>query len=293
MQGKQYTAFYSLRRFVAAGGESGLQQMALFFLFFLTYSFLGWLCESIYCSIPARHWINRGFLTGPVCPVYGVGGVLIVLLLTPVKDNWILLYLLGVLVTSIVEYCTGFLLESLFHTRWWDYSQKKFNLQGRVCLKNSLLFGFLCVLLLRFVHPFIRNFFLRLPDAFLYGSAFLLACVFLTDTVFSIRAALQLSGKLQKIQGLLEEVRQKQTLRSREGHKLLRQSLEASELEARRRLQEFQQSAEASLHRLHRRLMRAFPSMHSSFGKDSISILRKVLEQKSPKRRKKTSRKRR
>lgn len=84
-----------------------MNQWILLFLLFLIYSFLGWLCESIYCSIPAKRFINRGFLNGPICPVYGVGGVIIVLLLEPFQNNLLLLYCFGVLITSIVEYITA------------------------------------------------------------------------------------------------------------------------------------------------------------------------------------------
>ena len=125
----------------------------ILFLLFLIYSAVGWLCESVYCSVPAHKFINRGFLNGPLCPIYGVGALLADALLTPVAWSLPLLFLGGAIVTSVLEYFTGWLLETLFHAKWWDYSNKKWNLHGRVCLRNSVLFGLMCVILLRVLHP--------------------------------------------------------------------------------------------------------------------------------------------
>ena len=110
-----------------------------YFLSFVAYSFLGWCCETTYCSIGAGHFINRGFLSGPVCPVYGFGAMAVILLLEPVKNSAALVFLLGMAVASVLEYITGWLLETLFHTKWWDYSTYRFNIHGRVCLRNSLM----------------------------------------------------------------------------------------------------------------------------------------------------------
>ena len=97
---------------------------------FFIYSFLGWVCESTYCSLGERRWINRGFLAGPVCPVYGFGAVIVVTLLTPFAYSIPLLFLTGMAATSALEYLTGFLLETLFHTKWWDYSKRRFNIRA-------------------------------------------------------------------------------------------------------------------------------------------------------------------
>ena len=133
----------------------------ILFLLFLIYSAVGWLCESVYCSVPARKFINRGFLNGPLCPIYGVGALLADALLTPVAWSLPLLFLGGAIVTSVLEYFTGWLLETLFHAKWWDYSNKKWNLHGRVCLRNSILFGLMCVILLRVLHPLLLGLVLR------------------------------------------------------------------------------------------------------------------------------------
>ena len=105
-----------------------------YILCFFAYSFLGWVCECIYCSIPAKKFINRGFLEGPYCPIYGCGAMLVIYLLTPFAAKPLLLFVAGILVTSALEYITSWLMEMFFHTKWWDYSTYPFNINGRICL---------------------------------------------------------------------------------------------------------------------------------------------------------------
>ena len=179
------------------------------FLCFLSYSFLGWICECIYCSIPAKRFINRGFLNGPLCPVYGFGALLVIYCLTPVENSLFLLYICGMGVTSVLEYVTSWLLEVLFHTKWWDYSHYKFNIHGRVCLLNSLMFGALGVIVMKGIHPFVskRVEKLSMPSTYLFTGGFL--ALILVDLYLSVRTALQLDEKLQKMQGVLGEIKEK------------------------------------------------------------------------------------
>ena len=115
----------------------------IFILYFAIYSILGWGCEVIYCSLPAKRFINRGFLNGPYCPVYGIGALIVLYLLEPYKTSPFLVFLLGIFLTSLLEYITSYILEKTFHAHWWDYSKRKYNIYGRVCLLNSTLFGIL------------------------------------------------------------------------------------------------------------------------------------------------------
>ena len=125
----------------------------MYLFYFIIYSFLGWICETIYCSIIDKQYVNRGFLKGPFCPIYGAGALIVVILLSPFSDNIIMLYLTAMIFTSILEYTTGFLLETIFHLKWWDYSNYKFNIKGRVCLLNSTLFGILSVFTIKIINP--------------------------------------------------------------------------------------------------------------------------------------------
>lgn len=114
-------------------------------LFFFIYSCMGWICECIYCSIPARKFINRGFLTGPLCPVYGFGALLVIWMLTPVSGDVGMLFIFGLLVTSALEYITSLLLEKLFHMKWWDYSTKHCNIHGaRLLIELRSVWHIIC-----------------------------------------------------------------------------------------------------------------------------------------------------
>ncbi|MEG0284222.1 MAG: putative ABC transporter permease [Erysipelotrichales bacterium] len=124
-----------------------------YFYYFLIYSFMGWVMETVLCSVREKRFVHRGFLNGPICPIYGVGMVLIIFFLSPFINNIIVLFFLGMIFSSILEYIVGYVLEKLFYTRWWDYTKEKFNLNGYICLKTSLAWGILCIIMMRVVQP--------------------------------------------------------------------------------------------------------------------------------------------
>lgn len=135
--------------------------------YFMIYSVVGWIYETTLCSITDRRFVNRGFLNGPYCPIYGSGALLDVLVLGRI-ENPFLLFILGVLVTCSLEYLTSYVMEKLFKARWWDYSDKKFNIGGRVCLLGAVVFGLFSVVLIKLLHPAVRSLADMLPDAMLY-----------------------------------------------------------------------------------------------------------------------------
>ena len=165
-----------------------MQTVYQLILLFTIYSFVGWACETAYCSIPAKRFINRGFLNGPFCPVYGFGALLVIYPLEPLSDHIVLLFLCGMIITSLLEYLTAYILEVCFHTKWWDYSQKKFNIHGRVCLKNSLLFGVMSVLLVKLLHPWVQWLLKLLPDWLVPLVSFFLVGYFVTDSAVTVRS---------------------------------------------------------------------------------------------------------
>ena len=179
------------------------------FLYFVIYSVLGWACETVYCSVGSRKFVNRGFLNGPVCPVYGVGAVAVVLLLRSVSHNVAALFLSGMVVTTVLEYLTSVLLEKLFHMKWWDYSRYRFQINGRVCLLNSLMFGGLSVVMMRFLHPQAEYLVGRIPETWLPWLSLGILAVFIGDTFVTVRSILILKGKMEEIHRLLEEFREK------------------------------------------------------------------------------------
>src|SRR5574344_3159072 len=126
------------------------------FLMFLIFAFIGWSCEEVYVSIGQRKLVKRGMLYGPICPIYGFGGI-IMLWLYPWRDTWFKLFFASMFLTSVLEYFVSWLLERLFHAKWWDYSKNPFNLNGRVCLLNSILFGLLGIAEWHYIEPFVYN----------------------------------------------------------------------------------------------------------------------------------------
>ena len=125
--------------------------------YFFLYAFFGWCCEVCFAAAKDGIFVNRGFLNGPVCPIYGVGVSVVVLCLTPVRENILFLFIGSVLLTSALEWATGFVLERVFHQKWWDYSDMPGNLNGYVCPLFSLLWGLACLLVMRVFHPMVAK----------------------------------------------------------------------------------------------------------------------------------------
>ena len=124
---------------------------------FIIYSFLGWVWETFYVSIKQGEFINRGFISGPFCTIYGCGAIAVYTILKPAEGNLFILFFGGIVVATLLEYFTAVLMESIFHTSWWDYSDKKFNFQGRICLGASLGWGVFTVILFRVLHPVVED----------------------------------------------------------------------------------------------------------------------------------------
>ena len=176
-------------------------------LFFFLYCFLGWVWESCYVSAKQRRWVNRGFLHGPLLPIYGFGAVLILLATIPVRTHLWAIFLLGMVAATALEYATGAAMESLFKVRYWDYSSKPFNLNGHICLTCSLAWGAFSVLLVRVLHPPIEDVVLWLP-AFVTDTLACLLTVYTTgDAVRSFQAAMDLREVLTRLTEENEDLR--------------------------------------------------------------------------------------
>lgn len=197
--------------------------LAYVFLVFLIYSFLGYLCEIIFCSINQKKIVNRGFLFGPYCPIYGVGSIFIIYCLSRFMKDPVIVFILGAVITSCLEYFTSFILEKIFHNKWWDYSGYKCNLNGRICLQNTLLFG-LCSLIVIYVgNPRIFKLLNKLSPFTLNITALILVIIFIIDIIYSVIIAYNLRNrliiceelkkeKLAKLPGMLEKlIREKVT----------------------------------------------------------------------------------
>ena len=147
----------------------------LYYLFqcFFIYAFLGWCTEVAFAAFKERRFVNRGFLNGPICPVYGFGVVAVIHFLTPLRSNLLLLYLGSAILVTAIEWLTGFILEKVFHNKWWDYSNMPLNLNGYVCLLFSLIWGVFCVFFVDVFHPLIDSLLSHIP--FLVG--IILVCI--------------------------------------------------------------------------------------------------------------------
>lgn len=186
----------------------------IFYFFF--YSFIGWFFESCYCSIRPKKWVNRGFLRGPICPIYGTGGLVMMICLLPLRHitenlylNELLIFIAGAILCDIVEFMTSYIMEKLFNARWWDYSNKKFNIQGRICLTHTFYWG-TCSCLFVFVLEPIMN--LYLVGQVSESSRNILTYIFLTvfafdllDTVIHALGIRDISSKFMKLSEEISE----------------------------------------------------------------------------------------
>lgn len=173
---------------------------------FFIYSFLGWVWESAYVSLKEKRLVNRGFVTGPVCTIYGCGAVAVYLTLKPISGNLLFLFVGGIVVPTILEYLTSVLMEAVFHTRWWDYSSSRFNFQGRICLGASLGWGFFTVILFYILHPFVE----WIVSLYSVALGKLMVCaagfLYLVDFGISFANAMQIGKKLRSMDEVMDGI---------------------------------------------------------------------------------------
>ncbi len=173
---------------------------AFVFMLFIIFSILGWIMECLSCSIWTGKFVhNRGFLIGPYCPVYGFGFLFLYYFLSKYEDNGVLLFSISVVVPSIIEYITSVLMEKVYKARWWDYSDQPFNLNGRICLKNSILFGTVGLAFTYYVRPFYDSIMDKIPNNTLIVVSTILFVLFTIDCIVSLTIMSKLKNKVFKI----------------------------------------------------------------------------------------------
>ncbi|MCI8524581.1 MAG: putative ABC transporter permease [Oscillospiraceae bacterium] len=177
-------------------------------LFFLFYCLAGWCIESIFVSVRTRRLVNRGFLYGPAIPIYGFGAIAILFATLPVRVRPALVFLLGMAAATVLEYVTGAVMEAIFQVRYWDYTGKPFNLHGYICLNTSLAWGVLSIVLVLWLHKPVERVVLSFPARLTQWLAVALGAVFLTDTVLSAKAALDLRQLLRQMAQHAESARE-------------------------------------------------------------------------------------
>lgn len=272
---------------------------------FLLYTFLGWCMEVIFQATRHGRFINRGFLNGPVCPIYGFGVVLISVVLEPLSDHLWALFLGGTLLTSTLEFITGFLLEKLFDDKWWDYSKEPFNIKGYVCLRFSLAWGIICVVVVDRIQPLVLRLINWIPHTL--GVVLLIVCyaALVADFVVTLCTTLKLRRRLRALDevghalhamsdrigepmadgaiNLYEKLPTKEELQEKLPTKeqLREKSAETLEsLKARR-----QKLAEESNWR-ERRLLRAFPRLQDGKYREGVANMRQAWRERREKKHK-------
>lgn len=293
-----------------------MEELYLIVWIFFIYAFLGWCTEVSYAALVTGKFVNRGFLNGPVCPVYGFGVVIVLAGLAPLEENLLLLFLGSVALTSSLEWLTGFVLEKLFHQRWWDYSDQPFNLSGYVCLRFSVAWGFACLFVLKLLHPTVLLFIRLIPRPLGLALLVLLGGVMAVDLTATVSSIVKLNRRLEQIDELAARIKEAS---NEFGENLAERVLDAAErgagwkedmdelsfrlaerraeladdleewerhreehrAQVRRQLEEWHGAMQSLLDGQsfgHRRLLRAFPRLRSLDHRDTLERLRRRVE---------------
>jgi len=260
---------------------------------FMVYAFIGWCAEVAYAGLDKGIFVNRGFLNGSCCPIYGLGMLIVISLLTPIKDNFVLLFLGAFLLTTILEYITGWILEKVFGNKWWDYSDIPFNIKGYVCLKFSVIWGIGGVFVMDIVHPLIYRVITWIPKR--AGTVLLLLIVltFLVDLIVTVNTVLKFNKELKAFEKLEQGIRRLsdelgenifETVsavadKSEELQADLKADLREKQAELKALKEEYRKRLE-SKHFGFGRLTKAFPNMKSRKWDETLQKYKEFLENK-------------
>ena len=169
-----------------------------YFLYFIIYSFIGWLLEVTCKFFEFKRFVNRGFLIGPICPIYGYGVLIIILLIGTNTSDILSVFLKSILICSILEYFTSFFMEKIFKARWWDYSQNRFNINGRICLETMLPFGILGTLVVYFIHPNIEKIINLFSQNTIIKISIFIFIIYLIDNIISFNVMNKIKNEIKK-----------------------------------------------------------------------------------------------
>ena len=240
--------------------------------YFILYSFLGWCLESVYKSILQKKPVNSGFLYGPFCPMYGIGAI-IMIALGSLSNNVVVIFIMAFIVFSVWEYVVAVILEKLFKTKYWDYSNIRFNIKGRVCLKNSLYWGILGILLIFLIQPFIEHYTNLIPTNVLIYINVILSLAISVDAVITIYKIMVIDKKISEVFELGETIKEKLIeLKNESIEKTYRENIQklVNELKVK------QAVLKIKIYKRVLRLKKSFPEMHSEnitkFMKQKISL---------------------
>lgn len=238
--------------------------------YFIIYSFFGWVMESLLKTYLQKKPVNSGFLYGPFCPIYGFGAIFMLLFLQGYRRNIVLLFIIAFFTMSLWEYMVGWLLEKIFHTKYWDYTENKFNIKGRVCLMNSLFWGFLGVIFICYLHPFLTEKIAQIPEKILMFNTIMIMIAIVVDTIISIVKVMNIKDKLEKLKELSETIKDK--LEELEKKQVGKESLQAMIEDLKYR----QTRLKRKLIKQTNHLKKAFPTIKS----DTIEKINEFLKEK-------------
>ena len=265
-------------------------------LYFFVYGFLGWCTEVIFAAFKQHRFVNRGFLNGPICPIYGVGVTLVIACLEAFQSNLLLLYISSVILVTVLEGVTGWAMDKLFHNKWWDYSKLPFNIGGYVCLLFSLIWGVACVFIVYFVHPLIHQVLSLIPHTAGIALIAILGIALLSDMIVTTSAIVKFNQYLELLKHITDElhaisnqigaelyqnVMHVLDMQESSRHKLDDVKLEVSE-EIRMQIVELKTRAQnlgEKVPKPARRLLKAFPKLESRNYKAQLELFRQKLEQ--------------
>ena len=202
--------FIRARKSFKKGRKMQEYDLSQWVLFFFLYSFLGWIRESCYVSVRKHRWVNRGFMHGPMLPLYGSGAMVVLIVTIPVRDNILLVFLMGMIGATILEYFTGITMERLFHVRYWDYRNLKFNVRGYICPLASLCWGVFSILMVKVVHIPFEHMVLLIPVTIADILAFVLTIAAAVDFTQSFNEAMDMKRILVQLEASKEQIRKMQ-----------------------------------------------------------------------------------
>ena len=182
--------------------------MSLYYimLYFFVYGFLGWCTEVAFAAVKEQRFVNRGFLNGPICPIYGVGVSAVVFFLSSYDDNLIILYIASVIIVTLIEGVTGWIMDVIFHNKWWNYSDMPLNIGGYVCLTFSLIWGVACVAIMKFIHPLIHKVLSFIPHTLGIVIITILVVALIADLWVTVSAILKFNKHLEGIEKIAREL---------------------------------------------------------------------------------------
>ena len=246
---------------------------------FFIYAFLGWCGEVIYAAIIEKRFVNRGFLNGPICPIYGLGVVLISFLMRPFQGSLAALMIGSLILGSALEWIAGYLLEKIFRQKWWDYSNEPHNLNGYICLRFSVLWGFAGAVVVRFVVPATSRLVNLIPRPVGWGLLAVLSGLLIADLAVTVISIFGLNRKLKMLELVSERLKSGS---DKLGEELFEHAATAQkrakilQMDAEKLREKYEQSLRSNL--LHRRLLKAFPDLHSLRHNEQLEALQESID---------------